>query len=141
MVRWICTSNPFYVLSALLVCLGLWVSFGSQVDASDTWALLLGMSGYTLLLAVTACLLVRFVGVWDDVRTVLLLVVLLLLALSVTFDDVLASNPARGVACYLGGLLFALAVSEGLLLPSDVNRSERFAIGALGGMSRTILAR
>jgi hypothetical protein len=26
---WVCTSNPFYVLSALLVCLGLWVSFGS----------------------------------------------------------------------------------------------------------------
>jgi hypothetical protein len=29
------------------------------------------MVGYTLLLAVTACFLVRFVGVWDDVRTVL----------------------------------------------------------------------
>ena len=113
--RWVCTSNPFYVLSALLVCLGLWVSFGSQVDASQTWALLFGMAGYTLLLAVTACLLVRFVGVWDDVRTVLLLVVLMFLATSVTFDEVLASNPTRGVACYLGGLLFAVAVSEGML--------------------------
>ena len=74
----------------LLVCLGLWVSFGSQADASETWALLFGMAGYTLLLAVTACLLVRFVGVWDDVRTVLLLVVLMFLATSVTFDDILA---------------------------------------------------
>jgi hypothetical protein len=115
LIRWVCTSNPFYVLSALLVCLGLWVSFGSQVDAAHTWALLIGMSGYILLLAVTACLLVRFVGVWDDVRTVLLLVVLLFLALSVTFDEVLASNQTRGITCYLGGLLFALAVSEGLL--------------------------
>ena len=115
LIGWVCTSNPFYVLSALLVCLGLWVSFGSQVDASETWALLFGMSGYTLLLAMTACLLVRFVGVWDDVRTVLLLVVLLFLALSVTFDDVLASNQTRGIACYLTGLLFAIAVSEGLL--------------------------
>ena len=50
----------------------------------------------------TACLLVRFVGVWDDVRTVLLLVVLMFLATSVTFDEVLARSPARGVACYLG---------------------------------------
>ena len=115
LIRWICTSNPFYVLSALLVCLGLWVSFGSQADASETWALLFGMAGYTLLLAVTACLLVRFVGVWDDVRTVLLLVVLMFLATSVTFDDVLARSPTRGVACYLGGLLFAVAVSEGIL--------------------------
>jgi hypothetical protein len=112
---WVCTSNPFYVLSALLVCLGLWVSFGSQVDASQTWSLLLGMAGYTLLLAVTACLLVRYVGVWDDVRTVMLLVVLLFLATSVTFDEVVARDPARGVACYLVGLLFAVAVSEGML--------------------------
>ena len=115
MLGWICTSNPFYVLSALLVCLGLWVSFGAQVDAYQTWALLFGMAGYTLLLAVTACLLVRFVGVWDDVRTVLLLVVLMFLATSVTFDEVLAISPTRGVVCYLGGLLFAVVVSEGML--------------------------
>ena len=86
---------------AFLVCLGLWVSFGSQVDASQTWSLLLGMAGYTLLLAVTACLLVRFVGVWDDVRTVMLLVVLLFLATSVTFDEVVARDPGRG--CLLSG--------------------------------------
>jgi hypothetical protein len=111
----VCTSNPFYVLSALLVCLGVWVSFGRQTDASQTWALLFGMAGYTLLLAVTGCLLVRFVGVWDDVRTILLLVVLLFLATSVTFDEVLATDPARGITCYLAGLLFAVAVSEGML--------------------------
>ncbi len=115
LVRWVCTSNPFYVLSALLVCLGLRISFGSSADAAQTWALLSGMAGYTLLLAVTACLLVRFVGVWDDVRTVLLLVVLMFLATSVTFDEVLARSPGRGVACYLGGLLFAVAVSEAML--------------------------
>jgi hypothetical protein len=113
--RWVCTSNPFYVLSALLVCLGLWVSFGSQLETYQTWALLFGMAGYTLLLAVTACLLVRFVGVWDDVRTVLLLVVLLFVATSVTFDDVLARDSTRGIACYLGGLFFAVVVSEGML--------------------------
>lgn len=114
-VRWICTSNPFYVLSALLVCLGLWVSFGGQADAAQTWSLLGGMASYTLLLAVTASLLVRLVGVWDDVRTVLLLVVLMFLATSVTFDEVLARAPARGVACYLAGLGFAVIVSEGML--------------------------
>jgi hypothetical protein len=115
LVRWVCTSNPFYVLSALLVCVGLWVSFGSHVEAAQTYALLFGMAGYTLLLAVTGCLLVRFVGVWDDVRTVLLLVVLMFLATSVTFDEVLARTPGRGIACYVAGLAFAVAVSEGML--------------------------
>lgn len=115
LVRWVCTSNPFYVISALLVIVGLWTSFGAQAHAGQTWALMFGLGGYTLLLAVTACLLVRFGGVWDDVRTVLLLVVLMFLATSVTFDEALARSPERGAACYVVGLLFAVAVTEGLL--------------------------
>jgi hypothetical protein len=111
----VCTKNPFYVLSAALFLAGLRVSFGDPAQAEDTWAMMSGLAGYTLLLAVTACLLVRFGNVWDDVRTVLLLVVLMFLATSVTFDEVLVLNPGRGVACYLGGLLFAVGVSEAVL--------------------------
>jgi hypothetical protein len=115
LVRWVCTNNPFYVLSAGLFLAGLWISFGAQSEEVQTWALMSGLAGYTLLLAGTACLLVRFGNVWDDVRTVLLLVVLMFLATSVTFDEVLVLDPLRGFICYLGGLLLALAVSEGLL--------------------------
>lgn len=96
LIRWLTCNNPFYVLSAMLVCLGLWVSFGGQAEPAQTWALAAGLSSYTLLLAVTACLLVRLLGVWDDVRTVLLLSVLMFLATSVTFDQVLAVAPSRG---------------------------------------------
>ncbi len=115
LIRWVSCNNPFYAISALLVCLGLWVSFGGQAQAAQTSALMAGMSGYTLVLAVTACLLVRLLGVWDDVRTVMLLTVLMFLATSVTFDEVLAVAPERGVACFVGGLAFAVAVSEGML--------------------------
>src|SRR6516162_4062399 len=115
LIRWVCTNNPFYVLSAGLFLAGLWISFGAQSEEVQTWALMSGLAGYTLLLAVTAFLLVRFGKVWDDMRTVLLLVVLMFLATSVTFDEVLVFHPERGFACYLGGLLFALLVSEGLL--------------------------
>jgi len=115
LIRWVCTNNPFYVLSAGLFLAGLWISFGTQSDEVQTWGLMSGLAAYTLLLAVTACLLVRFGKVWDDVRTVLLLVVLMFLATSVTFDEVLVFNPSRGFACYLGGLLFAVVVSEGVL--------------------------
>ena len=114
LLRWIRTNNPFYVLSAGLFLIGLRLSFGAQA-LEEVWALMLGMAGYTLLLALTGCLLVRFGNVWDDVRTVLLLVVLMFLATSVTFDEVLVMNPSQGHACYLLGLLFAVAVSEGLL--------------------------
>src|SRR6516225_7322098 len=110
----VCTANPFYVISAGLFLAGLYASLGvrSQIE---TWALMSSLTGYTLLLAVTAFLLVRFANAWDDLRTVLLLVVLMFLATSVTFDEVLVFHPERGFACYLGGLLFALLVSEGLL--------------------------
>src|SRR5262249_33212572 len=106
-LRWVCTSNPFYVLSAGLFLAGLRASFGPSDSDVDTWALMSGLGGYPVLLAVTACLLVRFGNVWDDVRTVLLLVVLMFLATSVTFDEVLVLDPRRGLVCSVVGLLFA----------------------------------
>src|SRR5205814_1557908 len=115
LLGWIATNNPFYIISAGLFLVGLRISFGAQVRDTDSWALMVSLAGYTLLLAGSALLLVRFAGVWDDVRTVLLLVVLMFLATSVTFDEVLVLSPGRGFACYLGGLLFAVAVSEGVL--------------------------
>src|SRR5439155_25672899 len=115
LVRWVCTSNPFYVISAGLFLFGLRLSFGTQTRDIDTWALMGGLAGYTLLLAAAALLLVRFAGVWNDVRTVLLLVVLMFLATSVTFDELLALDPRRGTLFNLGGLAFAVAVTEGLL--------------------------
>jgi hypothetical protein len=114
-IRWICTKNPFYVISAALFLIGLRISFGDPNLASDTWAMMSGLAGYTLLLAGAACLLVRFANVWDDVRTVLLLVVLMFLATSVTFDEVLVLTPVRGMICYLAGLALAVAVSEAVL--------------------------
>ena len=73
--RWLSCNNPFYVLSAGLFLVGLWASFQAQNGDIETWTLMGGLAGYTLLLAVTAFLLVRFAGVWDDMRTVLLVVV------------------------------------------------------------------
>ncbi|MCI0681970.1 MAG: hypothetical protein L0Y71_07695 [Gemmataceae bacterium] len=114
-LRWVCTKNPFYVLSAGLFLAGLRISFGDPTLAEDTWFMMGGLAGYTLLLAGAACLLVRFATVWDDVRTVLLLVVLMFLATSVTFDEVLVLTPERGVACGVLGFMFAVVVSEGIL--------------------------
>jgi len=114
-VRWVCTRNPFYVISALLVFAGLRMSFDPQAKLFPTLAILAGLGGYTLLLALTACLLVRFGNVWNDVRTVLLLVVLMFLAITVFFDDILINDPPLGVACAALGLLFAAVLSEGLL--------------------------
>jgi hypothetical protein len=111
----VCTHNPFYVISAGLFLAGLRISFGDVSRTEDSWGLMSGLAGYLLLLAATACLLVRFGNVWEDVRTVLLLVVLFFLATSVTFDEVLILDPERGSICCIVGLLLAIAISEVLL--------------------------
>jgi hypothetical protein len=115
LVRALYTHNPFYVISADLVFIGLRMSFDPGAKSFDTWALISSLAGYTLLLAVTACLLVRYGKVWDDMRSVLLLIVMMFLAISSTSDDVLVLRPNVGLALALGGLAFAVVVSEGLL--------------------------
>jgi hypothetical protein len=114
-LKFICTSNPFYVVSAALFLFGLRISFAAQSNEIDKWALMGGLAGYTLLLAAAALVLVRFAGVWNDVRTVLLLVVLMFLATSVTFDELLVMEPERGTWFFVGGLVFAVALTEMLL--------------------------
>ena len=71
-LRFLWTSNPFYVISAGLFLIGLQISFSAQGGEIDSWALSCGLAGYTLLLAAAGLLLVRFARVWNDVRTVLL---------------------------------------------------------------------
>jgi hypothetical protein len=115
LLQWVSTSNPLYVVSAGLFLFGLRISFGDPDNDTDNWALASGLAFYTTLLAAAAVLLVRFAGIWNDVRTVLLLVVLMFLATSVTFDELLVMNPARGLALNLCGLGFAIALSEGIL--------------------------
>ena len=60
---------------------------------------MMALLGYTLLLATTACVLMRLGEVWDDVRTIMLLVVAMFLAISVTFDETLARIPVWGYRC------------------------------------------
>ncbi len=93
-VRFLYSSNPFYILSADLVFLGLRISFGPGGPASETWALLLGLGGYTLVLATTACFLIRAGRLWDDLRSLLLLIVMMFLAMATSIDDTMAADRA-----------------------------------------------
>jgi hypothetical protein len=128
LLKWVYTNNPFYVLSAWLVFLGLRLSFDTTADTFQTGALMLGLTGYTTLLAASACFLVRVGKVWEDVRSMLVLVVLMCLAISVCFDETLAGNPRVGTYYYLGGLVFSVLVSEGLLFGMPLRLPAGFRI-------------
>ena len=77
--------------------------------------LILLIAGYIVILALVAWLIVRLGKVWEDARSILLLIPLLFVEFSLAFDDPLLSRPATGWLLALGGYLFALLVTEGLL--------------------------
>ena len=110
--RFLYNHNPFYVISAALVFWGLRNSFDTATDAFNAWPLTLSLACFTVLLVTTAVLIVHWGKVWDDARSILLLVVLMFLGMSVTFDSVLANSPAVAKWYYLGGLAFAVAIAE-----------------------------
>jgi len=118
-LRWLYTNNPFYVISAVLVLYGLRISFNSSGPTFQIGALIIGLTAYTALLAGAAWFLIRFGKLWEDVRTLLLLVVLLLLAISASFDETLATSverPGTGIPLpFYGGLAFAIVLCEALL--------------------------
>lgn len=115
LVRWLYTSNPFYILSADLVFVGLRMSFGRGGPAAGSWALAGSLAGYTLLLATTACFLIRLGRLWDDLRSLLLVIVIMFLAIAMSGDDFLAVDHFRGAMGCAVGLAFAAGVSEVVL--------------------------
>ncbi len=125
LIRLLYAHNPFYLISAWLVFFGLRVSFNVNADSFPTWALTLSVAGYTVLLAATACVLIRLGEVWEDIRSLVILVVLMFFGLSVTLDDVYAANPQAGIAYYCMGAVFVVAVSEALM------RGLRLKLGPL----------
>jgi len=112
LLRFVYTNNPFYVISAALVFWGLRLSFDTGGESFQTGALMASLAGYTLLLAAVACFLIRAGQVWQDVRTILLVIVLMFLAISVSLDETIAADSRAGTWWFLGGLAFAIVVSE-----------------------------
>lgn len=112
--RLIATHNPFYAISAALVFYGLRVSF-TGTAALPSAVLMASLAAYVLLLTTTAVWLRRLGTLWEDLRMLALLVLLLLLGMSVTFDQTLLARPALGRGYFFGGWLFAVAICETLL--------------------------
>ncbi|MCA9176039.1 MAG: hypothetical protein KDB14_16245 [Planctomycetales bacterium] len=107
------TKNPFYLLSAGLVLYG--ISQGVTEISDLRLAARFGaaaLATYAALLAMTGVFLVRVLDVWDDARTVLLIVLLCFAGLSVGFDELAFHSPLSAAPWLAAGLVFSLAVSE-----------------------------
>ena len=110
------TQNPFYLISACLILYGVQSAFHPEVgELINPWYLMSTLCGYTLLLAVTAYLIITFGKVWDDARSIVLILLLMILAVSVSFDEIVNLFPEAGRNLLLFGFVFSLAITEGLL--------------------------
>lgn len=114
-VRFLYCSNPFYVISAALILWGLYQSFDAAEGVVESLTLMSSLWGYTLVLAAAAVFLIRWGRVWDDVRTILLMMVLMFLAGTVTFDRTVMTNYPLGRAYAFVGLGLAMLLSEVVL--------------------------
>lgn len=118
LVRWLYTHNPFYAVSAALMLYAVRAGYGElQIGSINCWVMMGVLAAYTLLLAGVGVCIVRMGRVWEDARSILLLLLLLFLAVSISADDlfVKAESPGQGVALLVSGFLFSVAVSAGVL--------------------------
>ena len=118
--------NPFYVISVMFVLLGVHTSFTGSVDTTDGWLMMSIYCGYMLLLGLVAWVVVFCGRVWEDARTVLLSIVLLLVALSNSFDNLVIQHVDVGARYLVGGLVFAVLLTESLILALRLRLSVLF---------------
>lgn len=131
-VRWplltlIYNHNPFYAVSAVLMLLAVRNAYGElEIGAINCWLMMGVLAAYTSLLAGIGVLIVRKAGIWEDARSILLLLLVLFLAVSISADDLFVKmeSHAGGTLLLLCGYLFSAIVSEVVL------RTMRVQIGA-----------
>ena len=130
-VSLIYTQNPFYLISACLFVYGLKLLFRSGDSAMlfqrgavaymEPWGLMSSFAAVTVLMAVTAILVVRLGKVWEDARSLVLIVLLMLLAISVSLDELLTllsdSDHSRQhlYVTFLTAVSFAIGICEVLI--------------------------
>lgn len=109
-VKFFYNSNPLYLISAALILYAQNEAFGTTRISIPTFVPLTVIAIYTLLLAATAVFLVKWGNVWDDARSLILIVLVLLLVLSVSSDSEMMDSLTSGAVRSGAGFLFAAAL-------------------------------
>lgn len=97
-LKYVYIHNPFYLISAVLVLYGMRQAFAADGSLYGGWLMMSLLCGYTLLLAVTAFVVIRFGRVWQDARMILLVMVLILQALPINFEEIALHHPLAVVS-------------------------------------------
>ncbi len=120
------TQNPFYLISCGFVMCGLHVvasRVGDQYSRANFLTTSLAM--YVMLMALTAIAVIRFAKVWDDARSILLIVMIGQVAYSIAVDELCLNDPQQAAVFLLTGAAGTFLITELVLLCCRI----RFAFG------------
>ncbi|MEZ6041149.1 MAG: hypothetical protein R3C20_11625 [Planctomycetaceae bacterium] len=144
------THNPFYLISACLFVYGLKKLFrqGDQsilfgqgsVAYMEPWGLALSLAAVTVLMTITAIVIVRVGKVWEDARSIVLIVLMMFLAISISFDELITVRSDRDnghsfesvVALILMSYGFCVVLSELLIRGQRVRLSRSWRLPLYG---------
>ena len=127
LITFLYNHNPFYLISAGLILHGIRSYFhGEDSGPVDPWLLAGSIAGYTTLLAITGFLIVRFGRVWDDARSIFMVLLLLFFALSISFDYLCIDSPGTAAMMLSLGFVFAVSITEWLLRSLNINFGKLF---------------
>jgi hypothetical protein len=114
-LRRLCSQNPFYLLSSACVVHSISLSlYGGEQDISPPMMLAL-VAAYVAFLAVVAYAIVRLWKVWDDARSIFVILLFLFVVLALVADSTVLNRAQDGAVMLAAGLAAAVLVTEFLL--------------------------
>lgn len=112
---WVSCPNPFYLLSAACVLHSSCWSLPARDSGMPPLIVPSLVAGYTLVLALTTLLVVRRWKVWDDARSMLVMILILCVDLALIGDEWLIVSPDWGARLHVAGFLFSVGITELIL--------------------------
>ena len=114
--RFLYTQNPFYLVSCFLIIYGIQTAALSGSTLITQSLIMSGsLAAYLVAMAVTAIGIVRLGKVWEDARSVLLVVVIAQVALSASLDELCITRWNLGAPLLAAAGLLSCLVTEAVL--------------------------
>ncbi len=109
-------SNPFYLISCAIVLFGVQLSLTRHPDfGASPIPVAIVFVVFTTAAAIAGVMIVRLGRVWDDARTIFLILLLMFFALASSFDQWCLDRPEVAAVILTLGFLFSVIVTEFVL--------------------------
>ena len=127
--KFLYTQNPFYLISCGLIFYGIHLLIPRQASLeSRTLILLCCMAAYTVLMSLTAVCVIRYGKVWDDARSILMILLIGLLGLSASFDELCVNRWQLAAAVAAGCFIFSVFIIESVLLATCIRFASLYRL-------------